>query len=144
MFDLDTDSRISVWVDHRRSLDNAVDPLQECWEFWKSAPFVPYNRRVDPFFQRSWPTPWEIIADNKYDDFTKALMISWTLKLTERFKNSKIEIKSFVDSSVARQYNCVFIDNEWIINYDDYTPVHSSKLSKDINWENLISIDRPR
>lgn len=144
MFDLDTDSRITIWVDHRKSLDCSNDPLQDCWEFWKPAPFIPYNRLVDPFFQRSWPTPWEIIAENKYDDFTRALMISWTLKLTERFKNSKIEIKSFVDSSLLRQYNCVFINEDWILNYNDYTPIHSSKLSKDINWENLILVDRPR
>jgi len=144
MFDLDTNSRITCWVDHRHSLELSNDPLQECWEFWKLAPFIPYNRYIDPNYQRGWPTPWEIIADNKYDDFTKALMISWTLKLTKRFSNSRIEIKSFIDSSIAQQYNLVFINDDWILNYSDISPIHKNDLPKSLNLENLILIDRPR
>ena len=144
MFDLDVDQRISTWVNHRNFLDNTDNSLQECWNFWKVAPFVPYNAKIDPYFQRGWPTPWEIIRDNKYDDFTKSLMISWTLKLTEKFKNSDIYIKFFIDNAQSRQYNLVFIDDNWILNYNDECPIHVSNLDQALIMQNLIEITRPR
>ena len=91
MFNLSPDERLSAWADHRHSLDSSENPLETLIEFWDHPPYVPFNRNVDPYNQRSWPTPWEIIIENKYDDFTKVLMIAWTLKLTATFKDSKIE-----------------------------------------------------
>ena len=67
MFNQPVDVRLSEWVDHRKQLDESSDPLQEVWDFWHLAPFIPHNSEVDPHFQRSWPSPWKIIADNKYD-----------------------------------------------------------------------------
>lgn len=144
MFNLEIDERISVWVNHRNNLETAQDPLQECWDFWKLAPFVPHNNKVDPFHQRGWPTPWEIIKENKYDEFTKALIIAWTLKLTDRFRDSPIQINFFVDKLNFRQYTLVFVDNKWIINYHDEHPILVSNFSDSLLLQNSIEILRPR
>jgi hypothetical protein len=111
MFNQPVDSRLTEWADHRRKLDEVEDPLQTVWDFWHLAPFTPHNRNVDPYYQKSWPSPWEIIVENTYDDFTKALMIGWTLKLTKKFKDSKIELRTLVDSNRTRQYNLLYIDD---------------------------------
>ena len=96
MFNRSVEERLTEWIKHRQELDYSNDPLQEVWNFWNQAPFVPHNRNIDPYYEKSWPTPWEIIETNKYDDFTKALMIGWTLKLTKKFKDSKIELENIM------------------------------------------------
>jgi hypothetical protein len=118
--------------------------LEDVWEFWKQAPYIPYNNRVDPFYKASWPSPWEIIVENKYDDFTKAVMIAWTLKLTKKFKNSLIEIKTFVDNQKNSAYNVVCVDEEWVLNYSDSGPILVKDMSESLLLENLIELTLPR
>ena len=144
MFNQPVDSRLTEWADHRRELDDSEDPLQSVWDFWHRAPFTPHNRNVDPYYQQSWPTPWEIIVENTYDDFTKALMIGWTLKLTNKFKDSKIELRTLVDSNRTRQYNLLYINDDWVINYSDNGPIPSPEVPDSFRLENLIEVSSPR
>jgi hypothetical protein len=144
MFNQAVDDRLTEWANHRRKLDVAEDPLQEVWDFWHRAPFTPHNRSVDPYYQQSWPSPWEIIEENKYDDFTKALMIGWTLKLTKKYQSSKIELRTLVDSSRTRQYNLLYIDDNWVINYSDNGPILLPEVPDSFRLENLIEVSAPR
>ena len=144
MFNQPVDSRLTEWIDHRRQLDQSQEPLQTVWDFWHLAPFIPHNRNVDPYHQKSWPSPWEIIEENKYDDFTKALMIAWTLKLTNKFKNSKIELKTLVDSAKTREYNLIYVDDSWVINYSDNGPVAMENIPDSFILENLVEVSAPR
>ena len=144
MFDLDPDSRISAWSKFRAKLNNSKKPLEELISFWKTAPFVPFNKNVDPYNQYAWPTPWEIIVENRYDDFTKSLMMAWTLKLTDKFKDSKIEIKTYTDNEKNKVYNLVVVDDTSVINYNDNSLIDAQELPDSIRLENLIEVDRPR
>jgi hypothetical protein len=144
MFNQSVDQRLTEWINHRQNLDASKDPLQEVWDFWHQAPFIPHNKKVDPFFQRSWPSPWEIIEENRYDDFTKALMIGWTLKLTKKFKDSKIELRTLVDTVHPREYNLIYIDDEWVLNYSDEGPVPAPEINGQFRLENLVEVKTPR
>lgn len=144
MFNQTTDQRISSWINLRSMVEEDSDPLQLVWNFWHQCPFIPYNKNVDPYYQKNWPTPWEIIAHNKYDDFTKALMIAWTLKLTKKFENSHIDIRIMIDDKNNKSYNIVFVDEIFIINFDDNGPVNVENLNDSLKLENIIEIDRPR
>jgi hypothetical protein len=140
MFNKNIDDRLSSWAELRAQLEKSENPLKDTWEFWKNTPFIPYNNKIDPFHQRSWPSPWEIIVDNKYDDFTKALMIGWTLKLTNRFQNDLIEIKTLVDKKRTAYYNIVYVNNEWVINYSDNGPTSAKDIPDSFSIENLIEL----
>ena len=144
MFNLSVDERLTEWVNHRRQLEESDDPLQEVWDFWHQAPFIPHNRNIDPYYQRSWPGPWEIIEKNKYDDFTKALMIGWTLKLTNKFKDSKIEIRTLIDTAQTREYNLIYVNDNWVINYSDNGPVSVEEITGSFRLENLVEVTSPR
>lgn len=144
MFDRSIDDRLSSWAQLRRDIETAEKPFDLVWNFWRTAPFIPYNNAVDPFFRFSWPTPWDIVVHNKYDDFTKALMIGWSLKLTERFKNISVEIKTLVDKEKLTSYNVIYIDNEWAINYNDNGPVPVKDIPDSYNIENLVELDNIR
>lgn len=144
MFNQSVDQRLAEWINCRSMIDQVDDPLQFVWDFWHQAPFVPYNKNVNPYCEKYWPSPWEIIAENKYDDFTRALMIAWTLKLTKKFNNSKIEIKILVDSSTEREYNVILVDDKWVINYSDDGPVPTEKLNNSFKMKTIIEVHHPR
>ena len=141
MFNLPADERLSAWSQLRQSLETSETPFDDVNEFWSSAPFIPYNRNVDPFNQHAWPTPWDIIVENRYDDFTKALMIANSFKLTNRFKNSNIVIQTMVDSSQNKSYNIVIIDEEMVLNYIDNKVVNYQNLPVSFLLENLIELN---
>jgi len=140
MFEKNIDDRLSAWAQHRNDLDQSTTPLQDVWEFWRTAPYIPYNNKIDPNFQFGWPNPWDIIVHNKYDDFTKALMIGWTLKLTKTFKTSLIELIIYVDNNTGLNYNVICVDKHWVINYNDNGPVLFEELSTSLLLENLVEL----
>jgi hypothetical protein len=144
MFDLDVDDRLSAWSNLRKSLGDSCSPLQDIVDFWSTTPFVAYNHKIDPYYQASWPTPWEIIVENHYDDFTKAVMMGYTLLLTDRYKDSTIEIKTLVDTTKNRLYNVVYVDDTWVLNYSDTEVVTADNVPSLYNLENLVNLERPR
>jgi hypothetical protein len=144
MFDLDVDDRLSAWSELRKHLEISRDPLQAVTEFWMRTPFTAHNHKIDPFYQASWPTPWEIIVENRYDDFTKAVMMGYTILLTEKFKNSDVQIKTLVDNQFKRLYNIVCVDNTWVLNYDDSQVLHVDNIPSLYSLENLVVLTRPR
>jgi len=144
MFNQSVDDRLSSWAELRAQLETCETPLQCVIDFWQSAPYIPYNHHVDPFHQQSWPTPWEIIVENKYDDFTRALMIAYSLKYTQKFKNSVIELRTLVDNTKRKYYNIVCVDDEWVINYNDNAPISIKDLPDSFLVENLIEVQATR
>ena len=144
MFEKSIDDRLSSWAQHRACLETSDQPIEDVWEFWKQAPYIPYNNKIDPFYQRSWPSPWQIIVDNKYDDFTKALMIAYSLKLTKRFENTNVGIRTLVDKDKKSYYNIVCVDETWAINYNDNGPILLKNIPDSFLVENLIEVTTPR
>lgn len=144
MFKMNVDDRISSWASLRSQLETCEDPFQHVTEFWNDAPFIPYNRHVDPYNPRSWPTPWEIILENQYDDFTKALMIAYSIKFTQRFSNSVIELRTYIDSAKNLNYNIICVDDSWAINYDSSGAVSLKDLPDSFLVENLIEVKAQR
>jgi hypothetical protein len=137
------DSRLSAWLDLRKQVNQADHPLELVNEFWREVPFTAYNREIDQYNPKSWPTPWEIIANNKYDDFTLAIMIGFTLLLTNKYANSYIEVKTMVDKDQKKLYNVVCVDNDWALNYSD-GPIKAQDIPDSFHIENLVVLERPR
>lgn len=90
MFDLRGNERLTEWRRIRNEINNSEDPYQLVLEVWKRAPLV--NQYLDPEYPDSWPDPWHLILDNRYDDLALALGIVYTLGLSERFMTSTFEI----------------------------------------------------
>jgi hypothetical protein len=144
MQNLVVEDRITTWAEFRHSLDTSEDPLKDIADFWSEIKLVPFNKAVDPYNHFSWPSPWQIIADNSYDDLTVALMIGYTIKLTNRFKNSRVEIRSLVDSNRKQLYNLVYIDDEYVLNYHKAQVIEAQNIPESFFLENLVELARPR
>jgi hypothetical protein len=144
MFDKSTDEKISEWRSFRTKLSRSKNPFQNLINFWSSAPYIVYNRKIDPYNKHSWPTPWEIIEENKYDDFTKALMMAWTLILTDKFKNSAIELRTYSDNDKKKEYNVIVIDNTTVLNLNDREANLLADIPDSFILENLVQVEQPR
>ena len=90
MFDLYDTERLAEWKRLRDSLETSQTPLEDILRVWKMAPFVsPY---LDPDDSKSWPDPWKLIIDGRFDHLAICLGMLYTAKLTQRFMDSKYEI----------------------------------------------------
>ena len=144
MFTLDIDDRLTAWSEFRKSLEISQSPFDDLINFWAYAPLIAHNHNIDPYYQGSWPTPWEIIAENRYDDFTKAIMMGYTLLLTEKFKKNNVQIRTLVDKEKNRLYNIVLIDNNMVLNFRDDMPVTEDEIPETCVLENLVELARHR
>lgn len=90
MFNLYHSDRIKAWKEFRDQLEVSQNPYQDVAEFWAFAPFV--NSYLDPQNPSSWPDPWKLILEGRYDNLAITLGMLYTLKLTTRFMDTPYEI----------------------------------------------------
>lgn len=113
-------ARFTSWVNFRNYLENAEDPFKEVSSYFLKLPRVKVY--TDPYDSSTWPTAWELIAENEYCEFNIILGICYTLQLTERFKDSQPIIKVMIDNHSRTVYYLLFLkdkvygylDEEWI------------------------------
>lgn len=139
MFDQDLEKRLSCWAQFRQSLETASNPLEMVAHFWSQAPLSGYVTHVN-IADGVWPTPWQLIEVNRYDDQALAIMIGYTIKLTERYKSSLVELKTMVDHKQTKLYNLIFIDNTYILNYLRDQVVTVNDIDLTTCSSNIISI----
>ena len=124
MFDKSYEDRLAVWREFREDLETTFDPLQKVIDFYNQAPRVSIH--TDPWDENTWPSPWELINENQYCDFTRVLGMCYSLQLTERFKHSKFEIHISTENNLGYLY-LLFIDN-FVIGWDDNSYVKKDDL----------------
>lgn len=113
MFDLFGNARIESWKNFRDSLEDSPQPHDDVAKFWAKAPFV--NNYLDPFDQSSWPDPWQLILEGKFDNLAIALGICYTLSLTQRFSRTTFEIHKSIDDKKNSKYYLV-VDSCYVFN----------------------------
>jgi len=140
----EVEDKLDKWVKFRHSLSLSLTPLEDIADYWGKVKLIQFNRMIDPYHSRSWPNPWEIIANGQYDDLTLAIMIGYTIKLTDQFKDSTVEVRTMVDRNRTRLYNVVYIDNKYVLNYDRFRVVKAQDIDDSFFLENLVELTRPR
>lgn len=106
--------RLKLWRTMRQQLENIeddVEVLNTLCEWWKNAPTS--VRVIDPYDNKDWPDPWELIYNDQFDDNVIALGMCYTLELSgwpctlQLIQcNKKNEIKLIIN-----------VDDEYILNY---------------------------
>ena len=144
MTNTDLDSRLESWLNLRKQVDQSLDPFRDVIDFWNKVSLTAHNHLIDHYYSGNWPTPWEIIETNRYDDFTKAIMIGYTLLLTEKYKNSDIQIRTLLDKQHNKLYNVVYVDDLYVLNFCDNGAISPDEIPESCCTENLIVLARPR
>jgi hypothetical protein len=114
LFNLYEFDRLIEWKKFRDHLETSQCPLNDVASLWAATPFV--SRYLNPQNPESWPDPWKLMVDGKFDDLAIALGMLYTLKLTEKFKDSQCKICEFIDNGEKRYF--LIVDNSSILNYE--------------------------
>jgi hypothetical protein len=122
VFILDYAARLKAWSELRAKL--AGLPLQsKCIEvdkFWQSVPTQTYYLHID--YIKDWPTPWELISDNLYCNYARALGMIYTLLLTGTKNIELVEAKDDNSNEVV----LVLVDDaKYVLNYWPGTVVNN-------------------
>ena len=115
MFNRKYEERLHLWSKFRESLEVTSTPLQDVIDFYSLAPTI--NISLDPWDQKTWPGPWELIDENTYCDFARVLGMCYSLQLTERFKESSFEIHICIDNTKSETYYLLYIDMQHVLGY---------------------------
>lgn len=126
MFDLYGNDRLTEWKRFRDQLENSTSPLSDVANYWAKAPFV--NNYLDPFNPSSWPDPWHIVLDGKFDNLAICLGMLYTLKLTNRFIDTKCEIHMSMLPNINTQNYFLVVDKQSILNLEYSDVVDISRL----------------
>ena len=126
MFDLKGTERLIAWKSFRDSLESEKDPFQSVSDFWARAPFV--NSFLHPDDSDTWPDPWHLILDNRYDELAIVLGMLYTLKLTDRFSDTNLEIYMTVKRDEKKSAVFFLVADNNVINLEYNRVVHISML----------------
>lgn len=129
VFDLHGTEKLTEWKKFRDGLEISETPFHDLANLWAQAPFV--NRYLQPNDPSSWPDPWKLIIDGKFDDLAIVLGMLYTLKLTDRFKDCLCEIYGIIKNNEQRYV--LMIDNNSILNFE-YRSVRRRNDLKDVNF----------
>jgi len=114
VFDLYGIERLTAWKSFRDKLEECDRPLDLCAEFWARAPFV--NQYLDPYDPASWPDPWRLVLDSKFDDLAISLGMLYTLRLTDRFMKSRFEIYMITAEDPKNKNYFLIVDDTSVLN----------------------------
>ena len=135
MFNLYGNERLAAWKQFRDSLESSENPLLDVAEFWSQAPFVsPY---LDPNNPTKWPDPWHLVLDLHLDDLAIALGMLYTVKLTQRFMDTKCEIHTSMLPDKKEPCYFLIVDKKYVLNleYKNVVDIKEiSNISTNIIW----------
>lgn len=83
-FVIDPKTRLTAWKDLRKEVslsENIEEKINLALQFWRMAPLQ--NNVLDWDKCENWPTPWELLNNNKFCDSTLSLAVAYTLVLSD-------------------------------------------------------------
>ena len=122
IFLFDYESRLQSWATFRNTI--SVLPIdQQCIEidrFWQRVPLQ--SHYLHPDFIDEWPSPWQLLSDNNYCYYARALGMIYTLLLVG---NKELELVEAKDDN-SNEVVLVLVDNaKYLLNYWPDTVVNN-------------------
>lgn len=135
MFDLKKDEKIKAWREFRDSLEASQDPVSDVAHFWGKAPYV--SDYLNPYNPKSWPDPWKLVINDRYDLLAISLGICYTFELTERFSESNKKVYMSIDPGKETRFVSV-IDDQHVLNlhHGFKTTIENLPQNSILLWEN--------
>lgn len=115
MFDSHGTERLAEWKKIRDKLEKHDDPFLLVSQVWSKAPFV--NQYLDPHDQGSWPDPWHLILDSKFDNLAIVLGMLYTIQLTERFSHEDYRIYMIQNPTKNPEF-CLQVSDTCVLNLE--------------------------
>jgi hypothetical protein len=139
MFEKSFELRMAAWRKFRESLETSNDPFKDVIFFYKSAPYV--SMHTDPWDQKTWPAPWQLLDENRYCEFAIVLGMCYSLQLTDKFKPSNFEIHISTNNKTSESYYLLCIDN-LVIGYNTDAVVYRDDLPDALYSQRIYCMPR--
>lgn len=94
----DYQQRLSDWSMIRDIINQEQDPLDILSKIFFYCPRIKTN--TDPYKKETWLNGWQLIERNEYDLFDICLLLYYTIKLTDNFKNTSVMIHNAYNKAV--------------------------------------------
>ena len=122
VFILDFESRLRSWSKLRDNLEKATlkEIVKQVDAFWQRVPLS--NHYLHPDFMKEWPSPWQLLSDNTYCYYARALGIIYTLLL---LGIKKLELVEAVDDNSNEVVLVLVDDAKYVLNYWPDTVVNN-------------------
>jgi len=126
VFDQHGQDKLIAWRQFRDAIEISQTPFEDVSNLWSYAPFVnPYLDYQNP---HTWPDPWQLVLDSRLDDLAIVLGMLYTIKLTQRFKDTPCEMFR-INSSADNEYRYILVvDNQNVLNFEYNRVVGVNKL----------------
>lgn len=122
VFILDYDSRLRSWSRLRDELlKSTLEKIcVDVDKFWQRVPTQ--NHYLHPDFIKDWPDPWQLLFDNTFCNYSRALGMIYTLLLLGTKNIELVEAKDDNSNEVV----LVLVDNaKYVLNYWPDTVVNN-------------------
>jgi hypothetical protein len=122
VFILDYESRLRNWSRLRDELtkSTAQEICIEVDKFWQNVPVS--NHYLHPDFMKDWPDPWQLLFDNTFCNYARALGMLYTLIL---LGIKKLELVEAVDDNSNEVVLVLVDDAKYVLNYWPDTVVNN-------------------
>jgi hypothetical protein len=132
MFEKPYVDRLREWSTFRSALETSAAPIQDAADFYSHAPLVSIS--CDPYADKSWPGPWELVYENIYCEFSIILGMCYTLQLTKRFSESVFDIHICADRAQSKIVYLLYVD-DLVIGYQPDHAVNKKQIPVHITVE---------
>lgn len=114
IFQLDYETRLLSWSDLRNQIKDKhiQDQCIAIDNFWQKVPIQ--NHYLHPDFVDQWPGPWDLIYENLYCPYSRALGMIYTLLL---LGTKNIELVEATDDNSVDVVLVLVDDAKYILNY---------------------------
>ena len=118
MYELKFEDKVKVWKRLKRGLRNFVQDLFSLLsKFIKNLPRS--TRKQNPWDPESVILPWHLIENNSFTEYEIALLSAYTLQLTDRFSDAKVEIHISKDIDKEVNMYLVYLDGSIVLGYNE-------------------------
>lgn len=123
IFLFDYQTRLKTWVDLRNKIIclPIKEQVIEVDKFWQLVPLQHHYLHTD--FIKDWPTPWQLISDNTYCYYARALGIIYSLLL---LGNKSLELVDAKDDNNNEVVLVLVDDAKYVLNYWPKTVLNNS------------------
>jgi hypothetical protein len=123
VFLVDYETRLRAWADLRNECHN--QPLNliclKVDKFWQRVPTQQHYLHTD--FIKDWPNPWQLLSDNTYCYYARALGMIYTLLL---LGNKNIDLVDAKDDNSNEVVLVLVDDAKYVLNYWPDTVLNNS------------------
>lgn len=129
MYELKFEDKVKVWRDLREQIETHPQPFKLLQDFLSTLPVS--SRKPNAFDPTAQIQPWHLLENDSFTEYEIAQLCAYTLQLTDRFCQAKVEIHISKDIEKDELLYLVFLDGSIVLGYNNKA-ISIGKLPKTI------------